>query len=309
MLSAYMYFCRTMKTCLAILLLLFALNTGAQDFKKHIVFLTSDSLHGRAPGTGDEVKAARYIHDQLQALKCMVRYQSFVFRDSSRVIPAGYGVRDTAVNVAAYMPFGHGNVIINDSTIIISAHYDHLGFGSNKSLDIGKKGIHPGADDNASGVALMLELAKWIYANKGWKYNFVFVAYSGHEAGLYGSDYFSKTDICKRLKKRAVINFDMEGRLDSATKVLRVSGAGTDSVFYRVFHSLDGQPLHFNYDDENIPHSDLKPFIAENVPLLNLTTGTHDDYHRITDTEDKINYPGMQQIFLLMQQMLTAVGR
>ena len=147
-----------------------------------------------------------------------------------------------------------------------------------------------------------------IFTGHHWKYNFVFVAYSAHEAGLFGSDYFSKSDLCKGLKIRAAINFDMLGRLDSTAKIIRVSGAGTDSAFYRLFRIESGIPLYFRFDDENIAESDLKPFALKNISVLNLTTGIHEDYHRISDTEDKINYNGMRQIYQLIEKVLHSIG-
>lgn len=269
--------------------LLLSGSAQGQDFKKHIVFLASDSLHGRAPGTRDELKAAGYIAVQLDAASLEIFEQRFPFskKDSSR-------------NVIGRLDLG------KDSTILISAHYDHLGYGGNKSKEIVKKGIHPGADDNASGVAMMIELAKWIAVQKNWKYNFVFAAYSAHEAGLYGSGHFAKSKLCDSLKIRAAINFDMVGRLDKLSKTLRVSGSKTDPGFLRTLQSLDKQPLHFRFDDANIPISDLKPFAEKGIPILNFTTGVHDDYHRISDVESKINYRGMEDIYQLLQKILSA---
>jgi aminopeptidase YwaD len=192
-----------------------------------------------------------------------------------------------------------------DSTVIIAAHYDHLGTGSEKSLEIsGKKGIYFGADDNASGVAMMIELIKTISETKNWKYNFVFAGFSAHEAGLFGSDYFSKSTLCNSLKIRAVINFDMVGRMDTTYPTVRISGAETDKLFSNYFKSLTDNAIHFRYDDANITESDLRPFAEKKIPVLNCTTGIHSDYHKMSDTENKINYQGMEMIFELTQSML-----
>lgn len=276
------------KNILLFFVLLLCGSAMAQEFKTHILFLASDSLHGRAPGTRDELKAAGYIAVQLDAASIEIFEQRFPFSK-----------KDSARNVIGWLDLG------KDSTILISAHYDHLGYGGNKSKEIIKKGVHPGADDNASGVAMMMELAKWIASQKNWKYNFVFVAYSAHEAGLFGSGHFAKSKLCDSLKIRAAINFDMVGRLDTLSKTVRVSGAKTDSSFHRILHSLDQQPLHFRFDDANIPISDLKPFAEKGVPVLNFTTGVHDDYHRISDEESKINYRGMEEIYRLLQKILS----
>ena len=286
-----------MKTCAALLLLLLFMSAGAQNFKKHVAYLASEQMHGRAPGSADELRAATYIANGLPA--CTIIYQHFAFKDTSQKGPI---VRDTATNLIGFLDCG------KDSTIIISAHYDHLGYGSNKSLDLFKKGIHPGADDNASGVAMMLELARYLASGHRLKYNFVFAAYSAHEAGLLGSAYFAQSTFCQKLKIRAIINMDMVGRLDTTAKVLRISGFDTDSAFARFFNAHDDNPIHFRYDDANLADSDLKPFKDGHIALLNLTTGTHTDYHRSTDTEDKINYPGMLQVYTLLQQLLVGMA-
>lgn len=327
-----------MKNTIAALLLIFYLNTKAQHFKQHVLFLASDSLHGRAPGTVDELKAANYIATQFDSANCKVVFQKFrpILNPSpphppstsslkeKGSIASGQTAPDSAINVFGILDFG------KDSTIIISAHYDHLGYGTNKSREIIRKGIHHGADDNASGVAMMIELAKWIdlvsnpppphrpltpspmekgsgiiFLARDFKYNFLFAAYSAHEAGLFGSAYFAKSKLCNSLKIRAVINFDMVGRLDSTSKTLRISGAETDPVFHTLFHQQQDSVFHFRFDDENILLSDLNPFAEKGIPVLNITTGIHDDYHRISDVESKINYEGMNSIFRLIKKILS----
>ena len=275
-----------MKTVFYALFLFYCIGCNAQDFKTHIRFLASDSLHGRLAGSADELKAANYIASEFKLAKCKMVFQKFPFE------------KDSALNVFGFYDVG------SDTTIIISAHYDHLGYGTDKSHEIIKKGIHPGADDNASGVAMMVELAKWISKTAGWKYNFVFAAYSAHEAGLYGSAYFAKSNLSRSLKIRSVINLDMVGRLDPVSKTIRISGAETDSVFHAYFQDHQDSLLHFLYDDSNILLSDLKPFSEKGVPVLNITTGIHDDYHRIGDVESKINYPGMKNVFNALQGLL-----
>ncbi len=264
-------------------------HVQSQHFKPHILFLASDTLHGRAPATDDEKKAAAYIAQKLSAANCTITFQKFPFE------------KDSALNVFGFLDFK------KDSTVIISAHYDHLGYGNGKSKEILKKGIHHGADDNASGVAMLLELAKNLSKNKKLKYNFLFAAYSGHEEGLYGSGYFAQSHFFNLLKVRAVINMDMVGRLDATSKTLRVGGATTDSLFLSFYRKQQNKHLHFRFDDENIQLGDLKPFAEKGIPVLHITTGIHDDYHRISDTEDKINYKGMELIFELLHNYLQEV--
>jgi Zn-dependent M28 family amino/carboxypeptidase len=260
----------------------------AQHFKKQIAWLSSPALHGRSAASADEKKAAYYIKKELLAAGCSwVRLQRFAFQNKQ------------AINVIGMLNFK------KDSTIIISAHYDHLGLGSDRSMEIvNRAGIYPGADDNASGVAMMIELAKAFSKNNGWKYNFVFAGFSAHEAGLFGSDYFSKSNLSSSLKIRAVINFDMVGRLNNDYPVVRISGADTDTTFSNYFKTETARDIHFRFDDSNISLSDLKPFAAMHIPVLNFTTGLHIDYHKQTDTEEKINYKGMKTIFSEVQSLL-----
>jgi Zn-dependent M28 family amino/carboxypeptidase len=260
----------------------------AQHFKKHIAWLSSPALHGRSAASANEKKAADYIKKELLAAGCnWVKLQQFSFQNKQ------------AINVIGMLNFK------KDSTIIISAHYDHLGLGSDKSMEIvNKAGIYPGADDNASGVAMMIELAKAFSKNNRWKYNIVFAGFSAHEAGLFGSDYFSKSNLGSSLKIRAVINFDMVGRLNADYPVVRISGADTDAMFSNYFKTDTARDIHFRFDDSNISLSDLKPFAAAHIPVLNYTTGLQADYHKKSDTEDKINYNGMKAIFSEVQSLL-----
>ena len=118
-----------MKPSLLIILICTVAQVAAQDFKQHIQFLASDSLHGRAPATQDERKAATYVAEQLAQSGATITWQKVPFE------------KDSALNVLAFLDSK------KDSTIVISAHYDHMGYGGNKSNEILKKGIHPGADD------------------------------------------------------------------------------------------------------------------------------------------------------------------
>lgn len=279
-----------MKDIFIFLSLLCFSGTHAQHFNQHILFLASDSLQGRAPASRGETLAASYIAAVFDSSGCHTVFQKFPFG------------KDIATNVIGLKNMG------KDSTVIVSAHYDHLGVGSNKSREVIRKGIHHGADDNASGVAMMLEVAKWIAAGGNRSYNFVFVAYSAHEAGLFGSAHFSQSAYCDSLKIKAVINFDMVGRLDTTSKTLRVSFNTADSIFTRFFENENDRQLHFRLDDSNIPFTDVKSFAEKKIPVLSITTGIHNDYHRISDTEDKINYPGMKIISRVILKFLNSLN-
>lgn len=275
-----------------VLILLIGVNLQAQNFKKHIAFLASDSLHGRGPNTADELKAANYITAELKGKKLKTVFQKLPFEG------------DSATNVLVFFDCKM------DSTIILSAHYDHLGMGTNKSKELlNKHGIHNGADDNASGVAMVMELAKWLAKEKKHRYNYVFAFYSAHEAGLFGSAYFGQSSLCSNLKIRAVLNFDMVGRLDETAKIVRVAGAKTDPAFDAYFEANQKKPINFRYDDGSLLLSDLKPFAEKNLPTLGFSTGIHDDYHKMSDDEGKINYPGMLSIYGIMKGLLLSIEK
>src|SRR6478736_7614941 len=158
--------------------------------KEHIKILASDEYEGRNTGSDGEKKANTYIEKQFKTIKLQPKGekgydQSFSFKSGVH----GTGTEGTAENIIGYIDNGGSN------TIIIGAHYDHLGLGNDgSSLDANPKGkIHNGADDNASGTAGLIELARYFQKNKmKEKFNFLFIAFSGEELGLFGSKYFTE---------------------------------------------------------------------------------------------------------------------
>src|SRR5579872_3506795 len=198
--------------------------------KQHIKIQSADSLQGRGTGSDGERMAASYIESQFKKMKLKPLgeqkgyRQSFPFKGGVH----GTGAEGKANNIVAFIDNGSAN------TIIIGAHYDHLGLGENgSSLDANPQGkIHNGADDNASGVAGLIELANYFQKNKKKeKYNFLFLAFSGEELGLFGSKYFTENPTIDLAKVNYMINLDMIGRLDPVTKSLAVSGTGTSDVW------------------------------------------------------------------------------
>jgi len=164
----------------------------------------------------------------------------------------------------------------------------------NKS-DAGK--IHNGADDNASGVALMLLLSKQAKREMTKKYNYLFVAYSAHEIGLFGSTAFYDFIHSKVKPISQMINFDMVGRMDRSSPVLSVFvSTKSSSRAADYFEQLKARPkinLDFN---TKIKNSDCRIFDANGIEALSFTTGIHTDYHKPSDDADKINYAGMDVI-------------
>jgi len=193
------------------------------------------------------------------------------------------------------------------NTIIIGAHYDHLGLGENgSSLDANPKGkIHNGADDNASGVAGIIELARYFQKNKTKeKYNFLFIAFSGEELGLFGSKYFTEHPLIDLSKVNYMINLDMVGRLDPVTKSLAVSGTGTSPVWENELKKLSSDALKIKTDSAGVGPSDHTSFYLKNIPVLHFFTGSHSDYHKPSDDWEKINYYGEKQVLDLIIKLI-----
>ncbi len=261
----------------------------ADKIKEHIKTLASDEYEGRNTGSEGEKKANAYIEKQFKAIKLQPKGekgydQSFAFKSGVH----GSGTEGTAENIIGYIDNGAEN------TIIIGAHYDHLGLGNDgSSLDANPKGkIHNGADDNASGTAGVIELARYFQKNgKKENTNFLFICLSGEELGLYGSKYFTEHPTIDLSKVTYMINMDMIGRLPES-KHLSVSGVGTSTAWSPVVDKLSNDKVIIKTDSSGMGPSDHSSFYVKNIPALHFFTGSHSDYHKPTDDWDKVNYEG-----------------
>lgn len=197
----------------------------------------------------------------------------------------------SATNVAGFI---NNNV---KNTVVIGAHFDHLGYGEDgNSLDRVKQ-IHNGADDNASGVAAMIELARMLQASSLRQNNYLFLAFSGEELGLLGSKYFVQHPTIDMDRVNYMINLDMVGRLNNANPVVSVGGFATSPAWSTTYASTGKRglftgSLQFKYDSSGTGPSDHTSFYLKNIPVLFYFTGIHADYHKSTDDFNKINYPG-----------------
>ena len=263
--------------------------------KKTITYLASDSLHGRMTGTDDERKAASYITatfkgENIPNIKGVYDEQGYLQPFNYNPIVDSVKTHVEGNNVVAFIDNKAAN------TIVIGAHYDHLGMGDPKhSLYTGPPAVHHGADDNASGVAAILELALQLKDTAYSKNNYIFVAFSGEELGLYGSKWFVQHPPVPLEKINYMINLDMVGRADSVTKTLTVNGIGTSPAFKVALDKLQ-TPLHIKTTESGLGPSDHTSFYLQNIPVVFLFTGQHKDYHKPSDTEDKINYSGMVDV-------------
>ncbi|AEV33515.1 putative aminopeptidase [Owenweeksia hongkongensis DSM 17368] len=179
-----------------------------------------------------------------------------------------------------------------ERTVVIGAHYDHLGLGGNGSLST-EKAIHNGADDNASGTAALMEIARFIKtAEEDYKkFNYLFVAFSGEELGLLGSKFFTGKMEDLRIGKIAfMLNMDMVGRLEEGA--LAVNGVGTSPIWNEVLEESRCDEIVIKSSKSGVGPSDHTSFYYLDIPVLHFFTGTHSDYHKPSDDADKINYEG-----------------
>ncbi len=204
-------------------------------------------------------------------------------------------VLEIEVELEKVARIGHNIVGFIDNkaqnTIVIGAHYDHLGMGGEGSLYRGAPAVHNGADDNASGTAALIELARIIKDKKYKGHNFLFLAFSGEEKGLYGSAYFTKSPVLKLATISYMLNMDMVGRLNEE-KVLLVYGVGTSPEWMPALNKLNVDGIKIKTTDSGIGPSDHTSFYLKDIPVLHFFTGTHSDYHKPSDDADKVNYTG-----------------
>jgi Zn-dependent M28 family amino/carboxypeptidase len=193
-----------------------------------------------------------------------------------------------------------------EQTVVIGAHYDHLGHGIMGSRHTGGPAIHNGADDNASGVALMLRLAEKLADGAAGNNNYLFIAFSGEEMGLFGSKYFVNNPTINLSRVNYMLNMDMVGRLNEE-KVLSVNGAGTSPAWDEVLSSLSIGGIQAVTSASGIGPSDHTSFYLEDIPVLHFFTGQHDDYHKPEDDAELVNYQGLlltaDYILALIQEL------
>jgi aminopeptidase YwaD len=203
----------------------------------------------------------------------------------------------TARNVVAYINNGAPN------TVVLGAHYDHLGYGADKNaLDTGNV-IHNGADDNASGTAALIELARMIKRHTPKNNNYLFISFSGEELGLFGSKYWLDNPTITT-QPNYMINMDMVGRYDAERK-LTVGGFGTSPVWSEVL-STSNPGLVVKLDSSGSGPSDHASFYRKDIPVLFFFTGSHSDYHKATDDAEKINYEGQKEITKYIYNIISA---
>lgn len=278
----------------------------AKNIKKHIEYLASDKLEGRGTGTEGGIKTAQYLVKQFQKIGLKPYGDAGTFLQE---FPAKKGLPPNisyvqATNVVGFLDNG------SDKTIVIGAHYDHLGKGDQgSSLEANSVGsIHNGADDNASGTAGLIELATYYAKNKiKEKHNFLFVGFSGEELGLIGSKYYADNATIDLKSVNCMINMDMIGRYRD-DKGLTIGGWGTSSFWGKEIPQLaQNQSVKYNVDSAGIGPSDHTSFYLKNLPVLFFFTGAHQEYHKPSDDANLINYEGEMKVLTLAESIIAKI--
>ena len=305
---------------IALPLCLFAvLPSSAQkqdDMRQTVEFLASQELGGRYPGTAGDTLASEFIVDKLRSLKLKpvvkgkkkkAYYHDFTYGKEKQI---------TTHNIIAVVP-GKDKHLRNEY-IVVGSHYDHLGMGGQGS---GSRrpdtlGVHPGADDNASGDAVVLELARH-FKKACSPRSIIFAFFGAEEQGLVGSKKFlewmkqednQRKNLPDSMKGIvAMVNLDMVGRMrDSA---MSVSGTGTSSQFKAMAEQAAAQTgLHISCVPDGYGPSDQASFVAMDIPVLFLTTGGHMEYHTPDDVPSTLNYDGMQQTLDFSKELITRLA-
>jgi len=290
---------------ISLLVLFISLLGCKQDYKpenkikEDVTFLADDKLEGRQTGTEGEKAAADYLTKRFKELDLQPKgtegyLQAFSFTPKTNPhdeVKFTSVAEDSSVVGTNVIGFIDNKA---DNTIVIGAHYDHLGYGGEGSLFRDEeKAIHNGADDNASGVALMLNLAGKL-KNTNTSNNYLFMAFSGEEMGLLGSNYFTKNTTIDASKINYMINMDMVGRM-KADSTLAVYGVGTSPMFKQTL-TANNDSFKLVENESGVGPSDHTSFYLIDIPVLHFFTGQHEDYHKPGDDSEKLNYDGMNLI-------------
>jgi aminopeptidase YwaD len=212
----------------------------------------------------------------------------------------------TGHNVVGYIDNGA------PTTVVLGAHFDHLGYGEdgNSMMRTGEKLIHNGADDNASGTSALIELSRSLKKSKAKNHNYLFLAFSGEELGLFGSKYFVDNPTIDLSTVSYMINMDMVGRLNDSTRTLAVGGYGTSPTWASVINAADKKlPFAIKIDSSGSGPSDHTSFYRKDIPVLFFFTGQHRDYHRPSDDADKINYEGELNVIKYIDKIITDLNK
>lgn len=278
-----------------------------RSLKTDLTYLADDKLEGRETGTKGGELAAEYIAKRFAEIGLQPKGDNATFFQTFNQKPKGVhgetlpdSVKEVSVkNVLGFINNGAA------TTVVVGAHYDHLGYGEEGSLNTGEKAIHNGADDNASGTAALIQIAKDL-KGKSANNNYLFIAFSGEEKGLWGSNYYSKNATIPITSVNYMLNMDMVGRL--AENKLAVYGTGTSPVWNELLKKVIPDSIKLTKTESGVGPSDHTSFYLKDIPVLHFFTGQHADYHKPSDDVDKINFNGMVAVIDFIEKIIAELN-
>ena len=269
----------------------------ADRFLAVIEKLSAPDMEGRGVGTAGLARAEDYVVDRFKAAELRpfgevfpsAKVDGYKYKIEMKGIAKTDQTIYTASNILGVLGGSCGRV----QPVVVGAHLDHLGYGGAESLDSGKKGIHPGADDNASGVAGVIEIARTLamHEREIKRSCYIFAAFTGEEIGDAGSSRVVELLKELRIKPKAMLNLDMIGRMED-NKLLVYGTESAREWTKMVAAECTANDLSCPGGGDGYGPSDHMPFYMTGVPVLHFFTGPHADYHRMSDTADKINATG-----------------
>lgn len=278
-----------------------------------IAVLAADSLEGRQAGSPGSERASRYLAERFRSIGLQPLGDDYLqrFTFSPAVLRDPHASSDASSDDDAML--STSNIIgivpgsdpqLADQAVVIGAHYDHLGFGGRGSLAPGERAIHNGADDNASGVAVLLELGQR-FAARPMGRTLIFIAFGGEELGTLGSQFYVAHPLWPLEQTVAMLNLDMVGRL---REQLTVHGTGTSPAWTAVLDDLDAQDLSLARVPDGFGPSDQSSFYGAKVPVLWFFTGAHEEYHRPADDVGTINGAGAVRVASLVSTITETIA-
>jgi hypothetical protein len=290
------------------------LSPAAHRVLADVRYLADDAREGRGVGTEGIQEAARYIADGFAAAGVPPGGPAHSYFQPFTIPPDAPAVLHTKLagaateNVVAVLEGASPR--LRGEVVVIGAHYDHLGYGGFGAMDPDSDGrVHDGADDNASGVAALLEIARELHANPGAR-TIVFIAFSGEELGDLGSTYFVRHPLVEPVDSiYAMVNMDMVGRLRNDR--LFALGAATATEFPALLDSLnqrDSARFDLRASGDGWGPSDHASFYAAKRPVVEFFTGLHEDYHRTTDRWQKVNAVGLARVAAYVARVSAALA-
>lgn len=285
-----------------------ALTRGVRAPLSHVRYLADDALQGRLAGSPSERCAGDYIAAQFRALGLRPGGDNGTYFQSlplaSAVNPHATG--GTGRNVVGILR--GGEPALAGEAVVVGAHYDHLGHGGSFSMAPGDSSIHNGADDNASGVAAMLEVARRLSHGPRPSRSIVFVAFTGEEEGLLGSSFYAGHPAVALERTRAMLNLDMVGRLGGGPLI--VYGTETADEWKALVDSAAAREgIQVRGGGDGFGASDQTSFYARGLPVLHFFTNVHADYHRPSDDWEKIDASGLEHVAAIVARVAGSVAQ